>query len=161
VNGISDSDVINDQVTVNKTIPTNVIPIGLPIRFGRLLIDNGYGPDTENLPLNIHTQYRDGTGAKGTKGNAGLSPALDPNKTTAEGAFTLASGQHTMELTAPTNLLIDPMSYQGQIRYTYDQTPIWLQFNWDRGTNYDNNASGIATFSLFRGNDRIIYRREK
>jgi len=50
---------------------------------------------------------------------------------------------------------------QGQVRYTYDKTPIWLQFDWNSDLNYNNNAAGIGAFGLFRGNDRIISWREK
>jgi MSHA biogenesis protein MshQ len=44
--------------------------------------------------------------------------------------------------------------------------PSWLQFDFDGvdqlsdGNTYDDNASAIATFGIFRGDDRYLYWRE-
>ena len=161
-----------DSDNIKSESASSVQPVGLPIRFGRLVIDNSYGPETADLPLTLHSQYWSGSAyventddsctpynvtptANGTLGNTGLNPALDPTKTSSVGVDTLIRGENIMLLTKPSD------GSQGQVRYTYEKTPIWLQFDWNSDGNYNNNAAGIGAFGLFRGNDRIISWREK
>ena len=47
----------------------------------------------------------------------------------------------------------------------YDNAPTWLLFDWENtdGANdgpYDDNPSGVATFGVYRGNDRVVSLRE-
>ena len=72
--------------------------------------------------------------------------------------FNLGLGQ--LLLSQPTD------GSRGQIRVTYEDVPTWLKFNWNTndenndGNIFDDNPSGVATFGLYRGNDRIISWRE-
>ncbi len=167
LNSLTDSDGINAATTT----PQDVIPTGLNLRFGRLLIDNAYGPETSDLPLPMTIQYWDGNNyvtntldsctnfnadltANYTLTNTGLNPALPTNVNSSSGSGTFASGVAEILLSKPNN------NAQGQIRYTYDATPAWLLDDWDGDGNFDNKPSAIASFGIFRGNDRIIYWRE-
>lgn len=47
----------------------------------------------------------------------------------------------------------------GSLVITAD-VPAWLQFNWDASTLSLENPAGIATFGIYRGEDRRIYTRE-
>ncbi|HBY87890.1 MAG TPA: hypothetical protein DEO86_18710, partial [Colwellia sp.] len=61
----------------------------------------------------------------------------------------------------------------GQVCVSYSILP-WLQYKWATDVDnlqcpftssdvdglYNDNPFGIATFGIFRGNDRIIYQRE-
>jgi hypothetical protein len=148
-------------------------PVGVPVRFGRWNIENGYGPETEDLTLPMQIQHWDGNQfvtntldsytsydasviGNRTINNTGLNPALDPTLTNSSGTgiFTLGLGQ--IVLSKPSDI---PAS-QGQVRFIYTDTPLWLKYNWSGGSTYTDNPSGIAAFGLYRGNDRIISWRE-
>jgi MSHA biogenesis protein MshQ len=53
---------------------------------------------------------------------------------------------------------------KGRLDFEY-QVPPWLQYDWngdsDNDDAYDQNPTAILTFGLYRGNDRIIYQRER
>jgi len=48
---------------------------------------------------------------------------------------------------------------QGSLDVEYE-VPAWLKYDWNGNTTFNDNPSAIATFGIFRGNDRIIYQRE-
>ena len=153
-------------------------PKGIEIRFGRWNIDNTYGPETADLPLPMSVQYWNGSqfvvndldsltaydgsvASNYTKDNTDLSPQLATgvvNVSDAGPMFNLGLGQ--LLLSQPTD------GSRGQIRVTYEDVPTWLKFNWNTndenndGNIFDDNPSGVATFGLYRGNDRIISWRE-
>ena len=158
-------------VAINTDCDTKSLGAETKLRFGRLLVGNAYGPETSPLPLPLTTQYWNGSNyvtntldnctaydglptANYTLTNSGLNPALPTNVNTSSGSGTFASGLTEILLSAPTN------NAQGQIRYTYDATPIWLQGDWNGDGNFNNKPSAVASFGIFRGNDRIIYWRE-
>ena len=166
----TDSDDNNGILTLN--------PNGIEIRFGRWNIENTFGPETSNLPLPMAIQFWNGnefvtnpldsiTPYDGTepdnydKDVTDLSPKLNTgvvNVSDAGPSFTSGTGQ--LLLSSPSD------GSQGQIRITYEDVPSWLLFNWndnDEGNDgniFDDNPSGVATFGLYRGNDRIISWRE-
>ncbi|MCO4798604.1 MAG: LamG domain-containing protein, partial [Colwelliaceae bacterium] len=163
VSSITDSDSINA-----KTL-TNIQNIsGVNIRFGRLIIDNSFGPETENLPQIFKTEYYDGNKfvlntddqcttydvSKMTLSNISLAPTT---KVGATGSF--VGGEHnSFQITAP------GVGNTGEMGVTYDSF-IWLDYDWANSDSLGNgpfteNPTAIATFGLFRGNDRIISWRE-
>jgi len=86
------------------------------------------------------------------------NPLSATNLTTISGIGTFALGLAELQIAKPSD------GSQGQIRFIYDDTPTWLQYDWSwNGTDpldFTENPSAIVTFGLFRGNDRIIYQRE-
>jgi MSHA biogenesis protein MshQ len=180
IDAIKDSDDVvatdTDSITGNGILTLN--PEGIEIRFGRWNIENTFGPENADLPLPMSIQYwHDGqfvtneldslttfdgnVEANYAKDNNGLSPKLATNVVDVSGAgpsFTLGRGH--LLLAKPSD------GSRGQIRLTYKNVPNWLKFNWNSidensdGDVYDDNPSGIATFGVYRGNDRIISWRE-
>ena len=163
-----------DLVTVTSSVQAE--PRGIEIRFGRLFLANSFGPETSNIPQFLSTQYLAASGQfitntddncttynalnmSLTNGslNASLSAVLAP--TPATGIFDKGLNNNILlQATGAGNL--------GTIKVHYSAFP-WLKYKWNSidenndGNLYDDDPSAEATFGIFRGNDRIIYWREK
>jgi len=151
------------------------------IRFGRWQIENTFGSERSDLPFSMAVQYYDGsnfvtntldtctTFDGNTDANYTLTltkrdltaldnPLASIGLTSISGSGTFADGVAELEIGMPSD------GSQGQIRLTYDATPTWLKYDWDwngvETKTFNENPSAVATFGLFRGNDRIIYQRE-
>lgn len=186
---IIDSDLIEtldyDIDPANGLIVT-LNPSGKLIRFGRAQLQNSYGPETSNLPQPLSVNYfKDGqymvadndqctpynatnmTVAYMPAPDNTLNPALTP-PIAADGKFIDEVGiTRAIELTSPGT------GNTGSICVSYATLP-WLQYKWatdvtnlqcpfsaaDVDSLYNDNPFGIATFGIYRGNDRIIYQRE-
>jgi MSHA biogenesis protein MshQ len=154
-------------------------PTGVEIRFGRAQLENSYGPDTSDLPqtLSIHYYTENGYVLSDTdtcttfnSDNITLTDmSLGIGKTDIKedvsGDFfnEIPKGEtRKIILTAPTT---DPSNVNtGQVKVIYDISD-WLKYDWgydDEGVDglYDDNPRAVATFGIYRGNDRIIYQRE-
>ena len=140
------------------------------IRFGRVFLENSFGPETENFQQHLLAQYLNANGryvdnkqdscTKYDTGNIILtSGTLSKDLIEVEpvlGHF--EDGKTRMiVLTAP------GLGKQGTIHVEYDIFP-WLEYDWSwNGVDaklYNENPSATATFGLFRGNDRVIQIRE-
>lgn len=156
---------IRDGDNVNVTNTIDISPTGLEIRFGRLLLENSFGPETSNFPQPMQIEYFDGTNfitatddnctayneSNITLSNISLDPALSG---VLGGIGSFIAGQ-----TQAIELLATGAGNQGQIGVLYDIND-WLKYDWDSDGEYDDNPTAVATFGLFRGNDRIIHWRE-
>lgn len=157
----------SDLITATSTVDVQNLS-GVNIRFGRLALENSYGPETENLPQEFITQYYDGSNfvvnsddnctrydvAKMTLSNKSLAPTAKIGTT---GNF-VAGTTKALQITAP------GAGNQGEMDVTYESMS-WLKFDWSNTDSladgpYTENPSAVATFGLFRGNDRIISWRE-
>jgi predicted acyltransferase (DUF342 family) len=156
---------IVDTDSVNVTATVAASPAGVDIRFGRLLIANSFGPETEDFPQIMQVEHYDSAGFVVTANNncvsydsdnisltnISLNPVLTPVKE-ASGNFSAGKAQ-AIELTAP------GAGNQGQVGVLYGIYD-WLQFDWNNDGAHDDNPSATATFGEYRGNDRIVYWRE-
>ncbi|MGI0152869.1 DUF6701 domain-containing protein [Pseudidiomarina sp. WS423] len=142
----------------------------LDVRYGRLVVENTFGPEDANLPVNLYAEYWNGSNFIANSDDnctsvfpVSLSVTDDPEGLgSVPGGIssTLGSGMlapNAMFWQPSTNLAPDNV---GEFEFEY-QAPPWLQFNWEDsdGVNY-LNPRGTAGFGQFRGNDRIIYQRE-
>jgi MSHA biogenesis protein MshQ len=156
---------ITDTDAVNATTTVDASPTGVDIRFGRLVLNNSFGPETSNIPQPMQIEHFDGSAfvisednhcvsydtSKISLTNISLDPALTD---VLGGTGTFDSGN-----TQAIELEATGAENQGQIGVSYDVFD-WLKYDWSGNDVYDENPSAIATFGLYRGNDRIIYTRE-
>jgi MSHA biogenesis protein MshQ len=182
IESLEDSDEVvaidGDNDTTNGRLWT-LKPTGKEIRFGRAYLENSFGPETSDLPQVLSVEYFDGenfvladddtcTPYNSVKVSFGSNEVgLDPaNIPAVSGTFVdvddLADGI-TRKIVLPA--AGEGEDKQGKVEVTYGIYD-WLKYDWngvdELGDDllYDDNPSAIATFGLFRGNDRIIYQRE-
>lgn len=153
-------------------------------RYGRLRLDDAFGPETARLPVNFATEYWVGSffvpnlndsctkvlrSAIGYPAGNILTPAnltvqlnggatlgTYTSTTATEINFTSGSGQHSFS--APTG------NAQGEFNVDVDLTSYpWLRFDWNQDGNYSDASLPTARFGFgsYRGHDRVIYWRER
>lgn len=161
------------------------IAIGEPLamRFGRLRLDDAYGPETMDLPAGLMTQYWDGeqfvraqedscTHIQRTHIHYPEGNLLDDSNRQVSVGGGISSGQYS-------NLDADGVRFfagnAGQvfsapgagntgrfdIRIDLSAYP-WLRFDWTQSGDYDQSYLPPANigFGSYRGHDRVIYWRE-
>lgn len=156
---------ITDADNVNVTTTIDASPTGVEILFGRLRLENSFGPETSDFPQPMEVEHFDGAdfivssnnnctsydASKISLTNISLDPALT-NVLGGTGNF-LVGKTKEIELEAP------GAGNQGEIGVSYNAYN-WLKYDWDNDGAYDDNPSATATFGVFRGHDRVIYWRE-
>jgi len=145
---------------------------GRQMRFGRLRLFNAFGPELFDLPLPLWTEYWDGTGFV-LNADDNCTPYahtdvtlgsflgnLAAGETAAAGSGTITGGRGAnLRLTAP------GAGHDGSVDATL-AVPAWLRYDWDGvdqggdGNLYDDDPTARATFGIYQGNPRLIYRRE-
>jgi hypothetical protein len=164
-----DNFVDSDGIGITSMSLENITSTtSINLRFGRASIDNTFGPETDNFSQKFYTQYLNASGRYVDNvqdsctaydgGNIILtSGTLDKNLT----SVNTVTGQLEEGETQAIILTAPGAGSQGTITVEYDIYP-WLKFDWNGVDDplFDVNPSATATFGLFRGNDRIIYRRE-
>lgn len=142
----------------------------LDVRYGRLVVENTFGPEDADLPISLYTEYWNGINfiVNNDDNCTSVFPAALNIIDDPEGLDSVAGGTSSNlgnGLLAPNALYWQPSTNAapnnlGEFEFEY-QAPLWLQFNWQDpdGLNY-LNPRGTAGFGQFRGNDRIIYQRE-
>lgn len=162
--GLTDADGVS-----STQLPVAVEPeFPLEMRYGRLQMDNAFGPESSNLIVPFRAQYYTANGfitntddscwsyATGTdvaldqSGLSGGSTAVDGATGTLNAGLPGAGNE--LVLTAPGE------PNQGDVRATFT-VPDWLRDDFD-GDGSLEDPSGLATFGVYRGNDHIIYWRE-
>jgi len=162
---------IIDTDTVKATSTVDASPSGVEIRFGRLVLQNSFGPETSHLPQPMQIEHFTSNGFIVSSDNNcvsydsenielstisldhALTGALpEPGSLEATGNF-IAGKTRTIKLAAP------GAGNQGKIGVLYEAYD-WLKYDWNLNGVYDDNPSAVASFGLFRGNDRIISWKE-
>jgi hypothetical protein len=153
-----------DGVTVETTVDAS--PEGVEIRFGRLVLQNSFGPETSDLPQPMQIEYFTDDGFIVSSDNNCVSydstniildttlttRALPEHPAATTGNF-LEGKTRTIKLAAP------GAGNQGKIGVSYNASD-WLKYDWSDDGLYEDNPSAVASFGQFRGNDRIISWKE-
>jgi MSHA biogenesis protein MshQ len=142
------------------------------IRLGRLRIGSAHGSDLSVLSLPVTAEYFDGQGYRRneldscTRFDPAVADAFEPsapggtvpvlsypeaNKDSGSGEYRLKAGYGAYLLSAP--------GVSGSQTIRFNNLPNWLKHDWD-GTPGLDSPSGLATFGIYKGNDKIIFRRE-
>ena len=161
VSAASDSD------GASLSAPLDLTPLAdFDIRFGRLWLENTYGPDDADLYMPLRAEYFSGgryrmnTADSCTVWNSAGASVL-PATLTAIGASsgTLSSGgsgNSGILLLAPNSVAGTPDTGDATVTYP---APSWLQGDYDGNGSFED-PRGVATFGVYRGHQRLIYQRE-
>jgi MSHA biogenesis protein MshQ len=156
-----------DSVTA-PLLPTNVSPVvNFELRYGRLQLENVYGPETVNLAMPLQIDHYTAAGftrnlADSCWGYNTGSVTLDQSGLSG-GSTSVVPVSGTMDMggsaTGSEVVLAAPGEpNRGDVRVSFP-VPVWLQGDYD-GDGSLGDPSGVATFGVYRGHDRIIYWRE-
>jgi MSHA biogenesis protein MshQ len=180
VDSIIDGDLIAIRPTDTSVTPniaffenplfSEVLSNSLTVNFGRWVVENTYGPETENLSIPMSAQYWDGTKfVTNTDDNCSIISTEGDEMTLTDGSLSASSteeNQITSLLSDGLSRIIElkaPTPNQGDVNIRFS-VPTWLKYDWPiSGTGdktFDDNPKAVATFGVFRGNDRIISWRE-
>lgn len=136
---------------------------GIDMRYGRAVVENAFGPETRDLPVPVRMEYFNGsqfvlntldTCTLFNTGDAAFSNYVAPLSVVTPSAVSsppITTGIGFIELMMP--------NVTGSVDVEL-AVPGYLQFDWDGAPLTLENPEATATFGTYRGNDRIIYRRE-
>ncbi|MDH5784286.1 MAG: hypothetical protein OEZ16_01600 [Chromatiales bacterium] len=149
-----------DGVTASG-VPLALTPLGNHQRFGRAVVIDTYGRESDALPLPFWTHYFDG-GAFIVNGDDLCSsyPATALNCSDPDATDALACAATSVNGTplSGSNFQLSAPNTAGTLRYSL-AVDSWLQYDWGSGSYTDTPAAN-ATWGLFRGDDRFIFWRE-
>ena len=173
------TDITDSDNVASTNLPQSVTPSGASIRFGRLNIKNAHGSELAPLTVPVITEYFNGsnwslnsldscTNLALTSNILLSNPASGNNRpgdtvmiiesSTSSATLlntTFSSGQGNLSFSAPGE------DNQGYIDIKGELTGFdWLQFDWNSDGVFSENPSGRASFGLYNGSDRLIFRRE-
>jgi len=174
------NDPFEDSDTVAAGASPQWFPAGNIVRYGRLVMQNALGPETEALKIPMTAQYYDGSNyVTNTLDSCSTvnATAMVLNLNLAASGTSSASGSGTVtdgsvalvqqiEMSAPGD------THDGIIDLCLDVDD-WLKYDWngdgiDLAQTCDASSSAVqgdnpmskATFGQYRGHDKIIYWRE-
>ncbi|MDP2379451.1 MAG: hypothetical protein Q8M35_02990, partial [Pseudohongiella sp.] len=183
----------NDGVTLDVSVLNAEITESLPeffelarhdFRYGRIQIDNAYGPETEPLDITFRVEYFDGTQFVTNTDDActliqsnnldllsgTYTGALDEFETdivpAQSSTFNAGLIQGTQAASNPTDLTFTATApgedNAGTVDIELDLSPSglnlpWLQFKWPHDDqDFNENPRATLEFGQFRSHDRVI-----
>jgi MSHA biogenesis protein MshQ len=166
-----DNNGVNDAVRVGDPFR---------LRYGRLRLDDSYGPETANLPVIFRTEYWDGSEWRQNRDDSCTKIAANkirypggPINVVANRSVTIGAGSTTgvyanLDATAVNFSAGDAGHYftapgagnTGSLTVQVDLSDYpWLQFDWNGDGNFSDVSLPDArfTFGNYRGHDRVLY----
>jgi len=159
----------------------------LDVRFGRLFLQDGHGPESAPLPVKFQVEYWNGNlfvantldsstppssdGCTsilrsrfildGTGAIADFDVTVGASSTTAGFASAIDTSDIFMSSGAAGLIFSAPLT-QGSFPLQILNLERWLQFDWDQDGNYSdaNHPAITVSFGSYRGHDGVIYWRE-
>jgi MSHA biogenesis protein MshQ len=165
---------VRDSDNVNaSTLPYTLQPSGENIRFGRIALDSAHGSELAPLTIGLRTEFFNGSGWLPNTQDQCTSISLTNhirlkvdggNFQTGNSTVTIQSG--TSSATLANNIISDngslSLSAPGEDNQGYVdiRSNISATHSWLLDLN-NGEAQSRASFGLFRGDDNIIFRRER
>jgi len=169
----TDIDFLIDQVNfvdsdgIGITNPKDITETtSINLRFGRALIENSYGSETDNLPQKFSTEYLSASGSYVVNEQDSCTPydaskmiltssTLDINSDSVNDV----SGKLEQGGTRAITLMAPGAGNQGAINIEYDIYS-WLKYDWNwngvETKSLDENPTATVNFGVSGGNNRII-----
>lgn len=167
---VNDSDSVPMQAVQPVFSAAQAFAAGSPtkVRYGRAVLANAYGPETEPLPLPLQIEYY-------LQGTAQWQPNLLDSCTAFSAAeLTLVAEEPSELLSSKTGagtviagkpvlpsagFVLSSAGLRGDVTMQWQELADWLKYDW-QGSNMQEGPKAKATFGQFRGNDRLIFQRE-
>ncbi|MBF0674037.1 DUF6701 domain-containing protein [Pseudomonas sp.] len=143
---------------------------GSEIRLGRLRIGNAHGSELHELPLPVTAEYFDGQRYRlnerdnCTRIDPAIADAFVPTDSGAGGPVlsyleaNKVGGEYWLEKGTGAYLLSAP-GVSGSQNIRFETLGGWLKHDWD-GDGQADYPKGLATFGIYKGHDKMIFRRE-
>jgi MSHA biogenesis protein MshQ len=144
---------------------------GTELRYGRLVLDNAHGPQSDPLDVPVRSEYFlggefvpnqvDSCTVLPDAANVILSDwteSLASGETQVDGVTGLTDGQDAIQLTAPGTS--DTDSNDGSVRVTLEALDDWLLTDENGDGTYAEFPAARASFGMYRGDDRFIFWQE-
>ena len=158
------SAVSDGEVTTSYAAGTHVLdPTGNNLRFGRLRMDNVFGPELNPLLMPVFTEFWNGTSFQ--------KNILDTCTTIANGDLIAVASPPGLSVP----VVVNAPASAGDVNLSFpapgsgndgfvdtivdlnSAAHLWLRFDWDADGVFDNDPFAQATFGIFDGNPVQIY----
>ncbi|RUO74739.1 polymer-forming cytoskeletal protein [Pseudidiomarina sediminum] len=139
----------------------------LALRYGRFVLENTYGPETEDLSVPLSAQYFDGNRFVLNSLDQCSATQVSPLSVIADPAGLSPIAAGTSNSLSNGELPFGSLFWQatgtgntGEFIYQYD-APAWLEFDWvdETGTAH-RDPRATAGFGQYRANPRVLYWKE-
>lgn len=134
------------------------------IFYGRLTLENIFGPEDEDLPVIMRAEYYNGS--RFVLNTLDSCTPFDYNNLTLvpDAPLPEKGGEVSGELIdgwlPHNNMRWIALGEAGTVEFEYE-APEWLKFLWEDGATSPTNPRAIGEFGRYRSYDRILFRRQQ